>query len=161
VSKIIQKFERARYVSIHQSPAFPYMGTKFEILGEHSNVMTIPIQAETSWTCGYRQKFEQDVLPFICSDDDSWSPDLLLICAGYDALDSEELASVSLQAKDYKEMTSKLVAYLQEKGQISSIAFGLEGGYQLSEMAGGGNVADAVSSTIQALIEAKREKQVN
>lgn len=155
VSKIIQKFDRARYVSIHQSPAFPYLGTKFEIGGECSNIMTIPIPAETTWTCGYREKFEDYVLPFVCSDDDSWNPDLVLVCAGYDALDSDELASVSLQSADYQNMTSKLISYLQKQRQMSSVVFGLEGGYQLSEMAGGGNLADAAARTVQALIEAK------
>eukprot|EP00980_Cylindrotheca_fusiformis_P024315 scaffold11726_cov112-Cylindrotheca_fusiformis.AAC.9 len=153
VSQIIQNHERARYVSIHQSPAFPYMGAKSETFGEHSNIKTIPILAETTWACGYKDRFEKDVLPFVCSDDDSWKPDLVLICAGYDALDSDELAGVSLQAKDFKEMTSALLAHLEKKEQTLSVAFGFEGGYQLSEMAGGGNLADAVSYTVQALID--------
>ncbi|CAJ1942238.1 unnamed protein product [Cylindrotheca closterium] len=153
VAKIIQKYSRARYVSIHQTPAFPYMGNKLGVSGEHLNVMTIPIPAETTWTCGYKEKFEEKVLPFVCSDNDSWKPNLVLICAGYDALDSDELASVSLQAKDYKAMASRLVKHLRENESSASIALGLEGGYQLSEFAGGGNLPNAVTATIQGLTE--------
>lgn len=157
MAKIIQKYPRARYVSIHQTPAFPYMGNKLEVTGEYSNIKTVPIEAETTWTCGYREKFEEQVLPFVCSDDDSWKPDLVLICAGYDALDSDELASVSLQATDYKVMISRLIEHLREKQCAASIALGLEGGYQLSEFAGGGNLANAVSNSIEGLIQAGNE----
>jgi len=150
VADIIQKYDRARYVSIHQSPAFPYMGSELQVQGEYENVMTIPIDAETSWRCGYKEKFENEALPFIRSNS-SWEPDLVLICAGYDALDSDDLASVSLQARDYGEMTTKLLRHLGGKKRIP-VVLGLEGGYQLSEMAGGGNLADAVTETIQALI---------
>jgi acetoin utilization deacetylase AcuC-like enzyme len=149
VADIIEKHNRVRYASIHQTPAFPHMGTQFEVQGEYDNVKTIPIVAETSWSCGYRQKFENDVLPFLRSD--SWEPDLVIVCAGYDALDSDELASVSLNARDYGEMTTQLLAHLGGK-QRPSVALGLEGGYQLREMVGGGNLADAVTETIQALV---------
>ena len=153
VAKIIQEHPRARYASIHQTPAFPYMGNKLGVSGQHSNILTIPIAAETTWTCGYKEKFEEEVLPFICSDDGTWEPDLILICAGYDALDSDELASVSLQAKDYQVMISRLFTHLHKSSCGAPIALGLEGGYQLSKFAGGGNLPDALSNTIQGLIE--------
>jgi len=157
VAKILQKYGRARYASIHQSPAFPYLGGKFEITGDHDNVMTIPIIADTTWSCGYQEKFEKSVLPFLSSKD--WQPDLVLICAGYDALDSDELASVGLVAQDYGKMIAKLRSHLDAtstsvRGAIP-IALGLEGGYQLSEMAGGGNVGDALLATLQGFSHSK------
>jgi acetoin utilization deacetylase AcuC-like enzyme len=154
VAMILQNYPRARYVSIHQSPAFPYQGAKFVVTGNHSNVLTIPIIADTTWSSGYREKFESHALPFIMSDD--WRPDIVLICAGYDALDSDELASVGLVARDYGEMIDMLSSHLKKKVDGSSdipIALGLEGGYQLSDMAGGGNLADAVVATLQALAD--------
>jgi acetoin utilization deacetylase AcuC-like enzyme len=149
VADIMQRYPRARYASIHQSPAFPYSGTKLEVQGEHNNILTVPIIAETTWTCGYREKFEGEVLPFLGSE--WWKPDLLLVCAGYDALDSDELASVSLCAKDYAEMTKQLLQHLRGGTKQTAVAMGLEGGYQLREQAGGGNLADAVDSTVHAL----------
>lgn len=149
VAEIVERYDRARYVSIHQTPAFPYMGATRKIQGEHANVLTLPIPPETTWTCGYQEKFKKEVLPFIRSQ--SWEPDLVIICAGYDALDSDELASVNLQARDYGEMTRQLLEYLSVGRPTTSIALGLEGGYQLKEMAGGGNLADAVVETVLAL----------
>ncbi len=151
VAKILQNYERARYVSIHQSPAFPYLGGKFAITGDHKNVLTIPIIADTTWSSGYREKFVEAVLPFILSGD--WKPDIVLICAGYDALDSDELASIGLVPNDYAEMINKLKSHLQANGRGPiPIVLGLEGGYQLSEMAGGGNLGDAVVATLQSLL---------
>lgn len=150
VAKILQKFDRARYASIHQSPAFPYLGERFGVTGEHKNILNIPILADTTWTCGYKQKFYEDVLPFLKNEE--WEPDIIIICAGYDALDSDELASVGLTAKDFGFMTKELKDYLQKVDSTHiPIALGLEGGYQLSSMAGGGNLADAVVATIEAL----------
>jgi acetoin utilization deacetylase AcuC-like enzyme len=152
VAKILQKYDRARYVSIHQTPAFPYLGGKLAVSGEYNNILTIPIPADTTWTCGYRGKLEEHVLPFVMSED--WQPDIVLICAGYDALDSEELASVGLVARDFGEMITKIKAHLNNKESTTSvpIALGLEGGYQLGEMAGGGNLADAVLATLNGLL---------
>mmetsp|Transcript_879 Transcript_879/g.1601 ORF Transcript_879/g.1601 Transcript_879/m.1601 type:complete len:389 (+) Transcript_879:200-1366(+) len=148
VAEAVQNCSRARYVSVHQSEAFPYMGTKLEVTGQHKNIKTVPISAETSWACGYSQKFEVEVLPFLKSED--WIPDLVLICAGYDALDSDELASVSLQARDYGEMTRKLLQHLCRDDCKIPVVLGLEGGYQLSKMAGGGNMPEALVETIRA-----------
>lgn len=157
VANMLQKYHRARYVSIHQTPAFPYLGTKLKVSGDHNNILTIPIIADTTWSCGYRDKFEKHVLPFVISED--WQPDLVLICAGYDALDSDELASVGLMVQDYGSMITKLRMYLKENGRWDAttrrsipIALGLEGGYQLSETAGGGNLGDAVLATLHGLL---------
>jgi len=152
VADILGKYERSRYVSIHQTPAFPYMGGKFAITGVHKNIMTVPIIADMTWSLGYSEKFRKHVLPFLISTE--WQPDLVLICAGFDALDSDELASVSLVARDYGEMIGELKRHLKTESPHRKvpIALGLEGGYQLSEMAGGGNLADAVESTIRALL---------
>ena len=152
VAQILGKHEMARYVSIHQTPAFPYLGNKLGITGDFNNIMTVPITADTTWSLGYREKFTKHVLPFIMSEE--WQPDLVLICAGFDALDSDELAGVSLVACDYQEMIRELKRHLSSSRNAKGvpIALGLEGGYQLSEMAGGGNLGDAVAATIVSLL---------
>lgn len=145
-----------RYVSLHQVPAFPYEGQRRGVSGNFRNVLTIPMQCDSSWTCGYKDAFEDRVLPFVCGGDDDdddreeWHPDLVIVCAGYDALDSDELASMSLTAVDYGTMTRLL---RKRVGPDTKILVGLEGGYQLKEGAAGGNLADAVVETVQALAE--------
>lgn len=148
VADIVQAHPRTRYVSIHQLSAFPYMGEEFQVSGEHNNIMTIPIVAETSWTCGYEQVYLEKALPFVRTVGE-WEPDLVIVCSGYDALDSDELASVSLQATDYGRMTRLLRDHTQGAG----LMLGMEGGYQLNKFAGGGNLADAVVETVKALVE--------
>jgi acetoin utilization deacetylase AcuC-like enzyme len=149
VKDILMPNSRARYVSIHQTPAFPYMGEYLQTHGEHKNVLTIPMPAATTWTCGYKDLFEQ-ALDFVCNGE--WEPDLVIVCAGYDALDSDELASVSLNAQDFGRMTRRLSEHLGEAtSKRPALIFGLEGGYQLSKMAGGGGLQDAVVETVRAL----------
>jgi len=88
-------------------------------------------------------------------------PDLVIVCAGYDCLDSDELASVSLQASDFGRMSARLLEHLEQcfsstsgesKEMRPAIVLGLEGGYQLSPLAGGGNLQDAVIETLRPLL---------
>ena len=158
VSDILKQHERSRYVSIHQTPAFPYMGEYRKLDGQFKNILTVPIQASTTWTCGYSNVFREHALPFVRSKgvEDSWEPDLVIVCSGYDALDSDELASVSLQATDYYRLTSELLQHLsQGTNKRAAVVLGLEGGYQLSPSAGGGNLGDAVVETLRALVKEK------
>ena len=103
-------------------------------------------------------------LPFLydpgASENDcnaSWKPDIVMVCAGYDALLSDELASGRLTAEDYGNMTrilrDKIGHTLSSdvSKKTSNLVFGLEGGYQLKKDIIGGNLADAVVETVNAL----------
>ena len=126
------------------------MGEYLQTHGEHKNVLTIPMPPETTWTCGYKDLFEK-ALDFVCTPGE-WEPDLVIVCAGYDALDSDELASVSLNAQDFGRMTRRLSEHLGETtSKRPALIFGLEGGYALSKFAGGGGLQDAVVETVRAL----------
>lgn len=153
VADIVMKHDRIRYVSIHQVPAFPYEGETRSLRGEHKNVLTIPILADNTWTCGYKEYFNNVALPFVRSTVDAsvWEPDLVIVCAGYDGMASDELASVSLTAPDYWKMTRNLLDHLGRKKR-TGVVFGLEGGYQLAEGMPGGNLADAVLETVRAVL---------
>jgi acetoin utilization deacetylase AcuC-like enzyme len=152
VAEILQNHERSRYVSIHQTPAFPYMGGSFKRFGQYENILTIPMLADTTWTCGYKELFDK-ALQFMCKSGE-WEPDVVIICAGYDALASDELAGVSLNAEDYGRMTKQLIAHLDAStGKRARLVVGLEGGYQLKPGAGGGNLQQAVVETVRALVE--------
>jgi len=115
-----------------------------------------------STATNYKDQFEK-ALNFICNSkegDDCWEPDVIIVCAGYDSLDSDELASVSLQAPDFGKMSTRLLQHVAASSTSSSslakqppaIIFGLEGGYQLSPFAGGGNLPDAVIETIKPFL---------
>jgi acetoin utilization deacetylase AcuC-like enzyme len=140
-----------RYVSIHQTPAFPYEGERRQ---RNGNVMTLPIPPDTSWTCGYSETFEQ-ALKF-CFEANEWEPDLIIICAGYDALSTDELASVNLDAVDYGYMVQHLCQHISNqatKNVQSKIMLGLEGGYKINSSGGGsGNLPDAIIETVKAFM---------
>lgn len=86
---------------------------------------------------------------------------MVIVCAGYDALDSDELASCSLVAEDYHRMTLKLLNHLELNATTNTkqprLMIGLEGGYQLNPSASGGNLPQAVVETVRALVEESRE----
>lgn len=156
VSNILQNFPQTRYASLHQAPAFPYQGEENEVSGECGNIRTMPMPVGSDWENGYREVFEEQALPFVCSsgggvDTSSWEPDLVIVCAGYDALQSDELASCSLTAKDFGVMTRLLCDRAELSKKSPRLLFGLEGGYQLKKGVQGGNLADAVVETVKAL----------
>jgi acetoin utilization deacetylase AcuC-like enzyme len=156
-----------RYASIHQTPAFPYQGEKRQTVG---NVRTIPVPPDTTWTCGYKEAYI-DALDFLLcgdkddDDDDSscWHPDVVIVCAGYDALASDELAGTSLTQDDYYRMTRLLRERLRKQEQSTTtgqrrrpvkLMLGLEGGYQLGDDCGpSGNFPQALVRTLEALLE--------
>lgn len=149
VADIAARHDGIRYVSIHQTPAFPYEGETQQTRG---NVMTLPMPPDTSWTCGYATLFEKAVQ--FCSVPGEWEPDLVIVCAGYDALSNDQLAGTSLDAADYARMSHRLCQHLAEScSKPPKLMLGLEGGYQLGDGGASGNLPDAVVETVHALIE--------
>lgn len=159
VANILQNEPKARYVSLHQYPAFPYEGERRRTTGSLNNIMTIPIAVDSTWTCGYRELFENHVLPFLFSDDNKndstiWKPDLILVCAGYDALADDELASVNLEPSDYGKMVTLVEKRMSDtfgEGNRPALAFGMEGGYRLQNE-GERGLSAAFIETIKALL---------
>ena len=154
---IVARHADMRYVSIHQTPAFPYMGESNAIVGKsYQNVRTIPMPPDTTWTCGYEALWEK-ALGF-CSKPGEWDPDVVIVSAGYDALSSDELASCSLTADDFGKMTKRLQQHLAAttmstaKRRPPALLFGLEGGYQLRDVGSGGTLPQAVIATLQQLV---------
>ena len=75
-------------------------------------------------------------------------PGLLLICAGYDALESDPLATMSLRPEDFAAAVRMIVdewGYPAER-----VALGLEGGYDLDSEAG---MSAGLVATCRALVD--------
>ena len=89
----------------------------------------------------YFEALNEKALPFLLDD----PPDVLLICAGYDALDQDPLASVKLAPSDFgASVEAILAAFPRER-----VALGLEGGYLLDAERG---MPAAVVATCEALV---------
>jgi len=112
------------YCSTHQMPLFPGTGATGE-RGEHDNIVNAPLAPEDG-SSKFRAAFEHMILPQL----KKFSPELIIISAGFDAHYRDPLASLNLKADDFGWVTRKLmdVAEASAGGRIVSV---LEGGYDL------------------------------
>jgi len=112
------------YCSTHQMPLFPGTGASGE-RGEHDNIVNAPLAPEDGGS-KFRAAFENTILPQL----KKFSPELIVISAGFDAHYRDPLASLNLKADDFGWVTRKLtdIADTSAGGRIVSV---LEGGYDL------------------------------
>ncbi|HVX79188.1 MAG TPA: histone deacetylase family protein [Bradyrhizobium sp.] len=112
------------YCSTHQMPLFPGTGASGE-RGEHDNIVNAPLAAEDGGS-KFRAAFENTILPHLRK----FSPELIVISAGFDAHYRDPLASLNLRAEDFGWVTRKVMEVAENSagGRIVSV---LEGGYDL------------------------------
>lgn len=118
------------YFSIHEYPLYPETGTSHETgigLGK-GTTLNIPLPGGTK-AAEYRKYFSK-ALKFIQS---IFTPDLIIISAGFDASLHDPLAHFLLTDQDYYEMTREVMLLADQccSGKILSI---LEGGYNLDTL---------------------------
>lgn len=121
------------YCSLHQNPAYPGTGHSGET-GFHQNVLNLPMPPGST-SDDYQTQFEQKVIPFLTA----FTPDLLIVSAGYDANAADPLASVNLKPQDFGDFTRQCLKITDK------ILFGLEGGYDY----------DSLSQSVVATIAAR------
>jgi acetoin utilization deacetylase AcuC-like enzyme len=120
---VVENSRQIAYCSLHQSPCYPGTGDADEH-GAYGNVLNIPLYPGGG-IAEYLSAFESLVVPFLSK----FEPDLLIVSAGYDATASDPLASMTLAPSDYGTLTGYCLQITRR------IAFGLEGGYALQELA--------------------------
>lgn len=114
------------YVSIHQSPFYPFNGLISDVdIDAKGTTINIPVPAGTAGDA-YRRAWGEIVIPVVRQ----FEPDWVLVSAGFDAHVDDFLANLRLESSDYGWMTSRL-------GEIhppSRTVFALEGGYDLTAL---------------------------
>lgn len=118
---------RVLFASSHEMPLYPGTGAADETgIG---NIVNAPL-AGGSGSAQFRAAWSQRLLPAI----DRFAPCLLMISTGFDAHRDDPLASIELDADDYRWLTQALVeiADRHADGRIVSM---LEGGYDLDGLA--------------------------
>lgn len=112
------------YGSTHEMPLYPGTGAPSE-RGLHNNIVNAPLRAGDGGE-EFREAFETIILPRVAA----FSPDFLVISAGFDAHMRDPLANLNLLEPDFAWATKKLmeIADTTAKGRIVSV---LEGGYDL------------------------------
>ena len=115
------------YASSHEMPHYP--GTGYPAETGVGNIINVPLASGDSGV-EFRQKYNRIILPAL----KNFSPDLLLVSAGFDAHKDDPLASIRLVEDDFKWITQELmsVADCCCNGRIVSA---LEGGYNLEALA--------------------------
>jgi acetoin utilization deacetylase AcuC-like enzyme len=129
------------YCSTHQMPLFPGTGARSE-RGEHDNIVNAPLASEDGGV-QFRAAFENVILPQLTK----FSPELIIISAGFDAHYRDPLASLNLKAEDFGWVTRRLmeIANSTAGGRIVSV---LEGGYDLQ------GLKESVAAHVSTLMNA-------
>lgn len=115
------------YVSLHQFPLYPGTGAVSEVgRGDGTGyTANIPLSAGAT-DAVYEQSFQRIVVPMLAA----FSPELVLISAGYDAHARDPLAAMRVSDEGFRAMAAELraVADASADGRIGLM---LEGGYDL------------------------------
>jgi acetoin utilization deacetylase AcuC-like enzyme len=116
------------YASSHQMPWFPGTGARAEC-GEHGNIINAPLSAGDDGA-QFREALNSQILPRF----ENFSPDLIVISAGFDAHRHDPLGGLRLAESDFVWATTKVmeIAEKHAKGRVVSV---LEGGYELEGLA--------------------------
>ncbi|MGF0521370.1 histone deacetylase family protein [Agrobacterium pusense] len=116
------------FCSTHQMPLYPWSGDKSET-GVKNNVVNAPLSPNTG-SEHFREAFKSRVLPAIAD----FSPDLILISAGFDAHHRDPLAQINLVGEDFDWATGRLLE-MADKYTSNRVVSLLEGGYDLEGLA--------------------------
>ncbi len=128
----MEREPRIRYVSLHQWPLYP--GTGREEERGVGNVFNLPRPAGLA-----RESYVTDLDGAVLRATDGWTPDLILLSAGFDGMRGDPLGGFTLEAEDFATWVSRWRAF---GAPIASV---LEGGYAPPR------VAQGVASHLRAL----------
>jgi acetoin utilization deacetylase AcuC-like enzyme len=116
------------YASTHQMPHYPGTGALGE-RGEHEQIVNAPLRAGDGGEV-FREAMETAILPRI----EAFSPDLIIVSAGFDAHRRDPLGDINLVEADYAWATRKLMEIARKRGGDRLVSL-LEGGYDLEALA--------------------------
>jgi acetoin utilization deacetylase AcuC-like enzyme len=141
VQEIFWSEPNVLYTSTHQMPLYPGTGAVSET-GAHDNIVNAPL---TKGDGGeqFREALTSRILPRL----DAFSPDLIVLCAGFDAHLHDPLGGLRLVAEDFRDVTLRVmeIAARRCKERIVSL---LEGGYRPEDL------ARSVAAHVGTLMEA-------
>jgi len=128
------------YGSTHEMPLYPGTGAVGE-RGEHDQIVNAPLRAgDTGET--FREAMDVVILPRI----EAFSPDLIIISAGFDAHRRDPLGNLNFVEADYSWATRRLMEIARRKSGERVVSV-LEGGYDLQ------GLARSVAAHVTALME--------
>jgi len=128
------------YASTHEMPQYPGTGSIGE-RGEHDQIVNAPLRAGDG-SEAFREAMEIAILPRI----EAFSPDVVVVSAGFDAHHRDLLGNLNLIEADYAWVTRRLMEIAKRRcgSRVVSV---LEGGYDLD------GLARSVAAHVLALME--------
>jgi acetoin utilization deacetylase AcuC-like enzyme len=128
------------YGSTHEMPLYPGTGAAGE-RGEHDQIVNAPLRAGDAGET-FREAMDVVILPRI----EAFSPDLIIISAGFDAHRRDPLGNLNFIEADYSWATRRLMEIARRKSGERVVSV-LEGGYDLQ------GLARSVAAHVTALME--------
>lgn len=119
VAEYVDSEPRASYASVHQAPLWPGTGDDPLDRGPLANRLSAPVPRGATGS-DYAIQW-QNCLDFV----KQLQPDLILISAGFDALQADPLVQCALQPSDFTVLAGSLKLTFPD----TPLVFGLEGGY--------------------------------
>ncbi len=117
---------RARFATSQQRPLWPGTGARSE-RGAHGQILNLPLAPGAGGTA-FASAWDE-ALDWL----DAWSPELVVVSAGFDAHADDPLAGLELREDDFAALTARLAALADAHagGRLVSL---LEGGYDLAAL---------------------------
>lgn len=122
---IVANDQRILFCSTFQHPFYPHCG--YESTAD--NVVNVPLPGGTDSTA-FREAVYRQWLPRLRE----FAPELLLISAGFDGHQADDMGGFNLINDDYAWVTRRLMEVVQESAQGRIVSL-LEGGYDLQALA--------------------------
>jgi acetoin utilization deacetylase AcuC-like enzyme len=118
------------YFSMHQYPWYPGTGTRSETGHGRGRGYTLNVPLRAMTPVGEQRRAFDSAIGDIAAE---FTPDLIMISAGFDAHESDPLGQLLLQDQDFVQMTRVLKEWAAEAcaGRIVSC---MEGGYNLATL---------------------------
>lgn len=119
---LVEGSPEIRFVSMHQWPWYPGTGAA-EDRGPHDSVWNVPLPGGLS-----PNRYVDSWTRALDAATTGWTPDLVLVSAGFDSRANDPLGSFTLELEHFVAMTRDLVARAEawSGGRLVSV---LEGGY--------------------------------
>jgi acetoin utilization deacetylase AcuC-like enzyme len=121
------RFRDLFYASSHQWPCYPGTGMEHET-GVFNNIVNVPLKPGSGSEV-FRRGYLERILPALRN----FSPELLIISAGFDAHYRDPLAQLRLETEDFAWVTRQLLD-VADKCCGGRVVSTLEGGYDLQAL---------------------------
>ncbi len=128
VQEIFWNEKNVLYASTHQTPHYPGTGAATET-GAHDTIVNAPLRKGDDGA-DFSEAFKNRILPRL----DAFAPDIVILCAGFDAHLHDPLGGLRLVPADFRDATLRVMEIAARRcgGRLVSL---LEGGYRPQDLA--------------------------